>query len=239
MALSLSNSEKRERMVRDACPAPTVEGDKLLLDMRRAGCRFCWYGDADYPSLLLETMDPPCFLLVRGDLPRSPFVMMAGNTNPSLEASLCSYHYGRLLASLGCTVVVNGEGLCDQMACEGSRDGGRNAVVVEAQGLDSILPSVPSPVRVSPFLPGTARNRGNQVARSSVSAGMSFLLLVTEASMRSGVLRIVREALDGGREVALLPSALGRGWRKEGGNRLRSEGCPILCRAKGGSFVLR
>ncbi|MBU6228605.1 MAG: DNA-processing protein DprA [Cyanobacteria bacterium REEB459] len=195
-----------------------------VLSNQESRCPNFWTpGDPDYPALLFEITDPPPLLYYRGrpELVRAlqtlPTVAVVGTREPSsygqswtrrLVQQLVAHHvivvsglargidrhaHSQALSSGGLTIGVLGTGV-DQAYPLSNRD--LQAQIAEAGLL------------LSEYANGTPPDRGHFPRRNRIIAGLSRLVVVTEAPRRSGALITARLANDYGREVFALPGSL-------------------------------
>lgn len=196
---------------------------QILATQERRCPNFWTPADPEYPSLLFEITDPPPLLYYRGrpELARAlqtlPTVAVVGTREPSaygqswtrrlvqqlvahnvivvsgLARGIDRHAHAQALASGGLTIGVLGTGV-DQAYPLGNRD--LQAQMAEAGLLLSEYPN------------GTPPDRGHFPRRNRIIAGLSRLVVVTEAPRRSGALITARLANDYGRDVFAVPGSL-------------------------------
>jgi DNA processing protein len=199
------------------CPA------ELLTAQERRHPNFWTPADREYPALLFEITDPPPLLYYRGRpelalaLQTMPSVAIVGTRTPS--------DYGqrwtrRLVQQLVAQDVVIVSGLAtgiDREAHSQTLEGGGRTIAVIGTGVDQAYPwsnrhlqqrIAQEGLLLSEYENGTPPDRTHFPRRNRIIAGLSRIVAVTEAPLRSGALITARLANDYGREVFALPGGL-------------------------------
>ncbi|MBK9766366.1 MAG: DNA-protecting protein DprA [Chloracidobacterium sp.] len=164
-----------------------LDGDILILD------------DGSYPALLREIDDPPIVLYVKGDWQGCfdrPCVGVIGSRTCSTYGENASEMLARDLASRGITIVSGLARGIDTAAHRGAIRGNGKTVAVIGTGIDSVYPRENTGlVReilasggciVSQFPLGTPPLKENFPYRNRIISGLSYGVLIVEASERSG-----------------------------------------------------
>lgn len=176
--------------------------------------------DADlYPQLLKEIYDPPLVLFALGNvtLLNLPKIAIVGSRNASVAGRKLALNLAGELAEK--FVVTSGMALgIDAYAHQGSLQANGFTIAVVATGLDIIYPARHKKLQkeilqnngliVSEFFPGVSPKPGHFPKRNRIISGLSFGVLVVEASLKSGSLITARCALEQGREVFAVPSSI-------------------------------
>ena len=196
----------------------------------RAGARYLFLGDADYPPLLAQAEGAPPALIVRGDpaLARRPVVALVGARNASAAACRLARGLAQELAAAGMTVVSGLARGIDTAAHVGSLDGGTIACI--ASGIDVAFPPENAGLQeeiatrgllIAEQPPGAELRARHFPSRNRIIAGLALGTVVVEAAPRSGSLITARLANEAGREVMAVP-----------GSPLdpRAQGCNLLIR---------
>jgi len=183
------------------------------------GIRAVLYGDPDYPHHLLSAAHPPLRLWYKGRLQPSDRVSVAvvGSRRATPEGVRRSHRLAAELSRAGVTIVSGLAKGIDGAAHRGALAVGGRTIAVLGTGLNEIYPYehhelfgqvIESGAAFSQFDPGFTGYRGgrNFLQRNHTLVGMSQLLVVIEASQRSGSLSAVRIALELGRPVGILRS---------------------------------
>ncbi len=174
--------------------------------------------DSSYPSLLLETYDPPVVLYVRssGWDPARPHVAVVGARRATAYGVNCATEMARNLATRGIVVVSGLARGIDTAAHRGALSEG-DTVAVCGTGLDRVYPSenrelgesiVANGAQLSEFPLGTPPLPANFPLRNRILAGMTIGTIVVEAGERSGSLITARLALEANREVFAVPGPI-------------------------------
>jgi DNA processing protein len=202
-----------------------IEGLNMRLsaahDWQRGGERrgMLAIGEAEYPSLLLQSADPPLLLYVQGEvrLLSQPCLAIVGSRNASAQGVDNARAFGAHLSAQGWTIVSGLAFGIDGAAHEGGLAGPGSTVAVVGTGLDRVYPArhralahriATAGVLVSEFAPGMPPLPQNFPQRNRIIAGLSRGTLVVEAALQSGSLITARQAADNGREVFALPGSI-------------------------------
>ncbi len=214
----------------DALPAIARAGGRRFLripsaaDVQReldqvaaAGARLLFFGDADYPELLLHTDGAPPLLTVMGDpavLGRRAVGLVGArnaSTNGKHMAELLAYD----LAESGLVVVSGLARGIDTAAHIGALRAGQTVAAI-AGGIDVAYPAENAAlqeriaaggavVAEAPF--GTAPQARHFPRRNRVIAGLSLAIIVVEAAPNSGSLITARYAAEMGRDLFAVPGS--------------------------------
>ncbi len=172
--------------------------------------------DAAYPELLKEITDPPERLYYRGDvsLLRTRCFAVVGSRKATRPGLLAAEMIGRRLAQCGITVVSGlAEGV-DSAAHKGALSAGGRTIAVLANGLDQYYPAVNRDVQkeierkgllISEYPDGTVSKRYYFPLRNRIISGISEVVTVAEAALRSGSLITAEAAAEQGRRVFAVP----------------------------------
>ncbi|MEW4448228.1 DNA-processing protein DprA [Qipengyuania sp. JC766] len=216
--------------------AAPVEGIEREIDaVRKAGARYLFHDQADYPALLSQAEGAPPILTWRGDvsLAGRPCVAMVGARNASAAAVKLARDLARELSGEG-FVVVSGlargiDGACHEGAIP-------QTVGVIASGIDIAYPPQHAQLQdrianegllLAEQPPGTEPRGSHFPSRNRIIAGLAVGTLVVEAAPKSGSLITARLAGEAGREVMAIPgSPLDA--RSHGCNQLIREGAVLV-----------
>jgi DNA processing protein len=197
------------------------------------GKRLLTLADADYPSSLMLTPDPPCLLYVLGQtqhlhlLSPAPFqapraVAIVGSRNPTPQGSLNAHEFAHSLSQAGLTVVSGLALGVDTAAHQGALAGGTQAnplhtVAVVGTGLDRVYPHqnhalaqhiACNGLLLSEYPLNTQPIAANFPQRNRLIAGLSQGCLVVEAATRSGSLITAKQALEMGKDMFAIPGSI-------------------------------
>jgi DNA processing protein len=194
-----------------------------------------------YPPLLAAIHDPPAFLHVRGD---AEVAVLSGTTVGIVGARSCS-SYGRTvartlareLAAAGVVIVSGMARGVDAEAHRGALDAGGVTVAVLGCGVDRDYPASHAELArricergliVSEYAPGVPPAPWRFPARNRIIAGLSKVVVVTEARDRSGALITADFALQEGREVMVVPGEITSALSAGTNALLRLGAAPVL-----------
>lgn len=195
--------------------------------------RLLTLADADYPSSLMLTPDPPCLLYVLGQTQhlhllsppdhQAPRAMaVVGSRNPTPQGRVNAHDFAVHLAQAGLTVVSGLALGVDTAAHQGALKGGGpnhplHTVAVVGTGLDRVYPHqnhalalkiAAHGLLISEYPLNTPPLTSNFPQRNRLIAGLSQGCLVVEAAARSGSLITAKQALDLGKEVFAIPGSI-------------------------------
>ncbi len=181
-------------------------GDVLILD------------DGSYPFLLREIADPPITLYVRGDWQAcfdAPCIGVIGSRKCSTYGENASEMLARDLAEHGVCIVSGFARGIDTAAHRGAIRAKGKTVAVIGTGIDNVYPKENAKLVdeilqsggaiVSQFPLGTPPLKENFPYRNRIISGLSYGVLLVEASERSGSLITARLAMEQNREVMAVP----------------------------------
>lgn len=209
---SIIKREFHERAVEELERVKQLGGDVLILD------------DGSYPSLLRETDDPPPVLYVKGDWQacfERPCVGVVGSRTSSTYGENASEMLSRDLAARGITIVSGLARGIDAAAHKGAITGAGRTIAVMGTGLDNVYPRENNGLvrdilanggcLVTQFPLGTPPLKDNFPYRNRIISGLSYGVLIVEASERSGSLITARLAAEQNREVMAVPGNITSG----------------------------
>lgn len=200
--------------------------------------------EKDFPEKLLEIPQPPKQIFVKGELPNwdeTKFVTVVGSrkyTNYGKEA--CE----KIISGLRGYDIVIISGLAlgiDAIAHKTALETGLKTIAVPGSGIDSnvIYPSMNRGLAekivesggclLSEFEPDFKATQWSFPQRNRIMAGLSDVILVIEATEKSGTLITARMGTDYNKDVAVVPASIFSAGAK-GSNKLLSQGAtPITC----------
>lgn len=225
---SIMKREFHEKAVVELERVKALGGDVLILD------------DGSYPDLLREIDDPPIVLYVKGDWQGcfdQPCVGVVGSRMCSTYGENSSEMLARDLSSRGITVVSGLARGIDTAAHKGAIRGNGKTVGVIGTGIDSVYPRENTGLEreiiasggciVSQFPLGTPPIKENFPYRNRIISGLSYGVLIVEASERSGSLITARLAMEQNREVMAVPGNITSG-NSFGTNYLIKSGAKLV-----------
>ena len=216
-------------------PAPTDRVEREIEGVRKAGARYLFHDQPDYPALLAELDSAPPIITCRGrlDLAAAPCVAMVGARNASAAAVKLARDFAGELAQAGLTVVSGLARGIDGAAHEGAFP---KTIGVIASGIDIAYPPQHADLQeriadeallIAEQPPGTEPRGRHFPSRNRIIAGLASGTLVVEAAPRSGSLITARLAGEAGREVMAIPGSP-LDTRSHGCNQLIRDGAVLV-----------
>ena len=201
--------------------------------------------DAAYPDRLRDLPDMPLVLYVTGEsacLNGHRYVGMVGTRRPSAYGRQAAFDLSLELAKQGAVIV---SGLADGLDSEGHRaavEAGTPTVAFLGTAIDTTYPAANVKLRqriekgggavCSEYPPGyQGKQKGTFLARNRLIAGLSEVLCVAEARIRSGTLNTVSHAESLGRPVLAVPGSIYSAQSQGTNELLRSGRAGVLCQA--------
>lgn len=203
--------------------------------VRKAGAKYLFHDQPDYPALLAQLDSAPPILTWRGDLALAarPCVAMVGARNASAAAVKLARDFASGLAEAGFTVVSGLARGIDGAAHEGAFP---HTIGVIASGIDIAYPPQHADLQewiasegllLAEQPPGTEPRGSHFPSRNRIIAGLAGGTLVVEAAVKSGSLITARLAGEAGREVMAIPGSPLEP-RSHGCNHLIREGAVLV-----------
>jgi len=204
----------------------------------RAGIEVLPLGHPAYPAALVEIVDAPVVLYLRGRL-QAPVVRLAvvGSRTPTAYGNRLAAGLAGQLAARGIEVVSGGARGIDSRSHEGALgEAGGRTVAVLGSGL--LRPYPPENEKLferiaanGALLSEFALERGprpeNFPRRNRLISGLSAAVIVVEAAERSGSLSTANHALEQGREVMAVPGSV-QSLKSVGCHRLIQQGAKLV-----------
>ncbi len=194
------------------------KADEELANVKEIGGDILVLDDGSYPNLLREIADPPITLYVRGHWQESldqPCVALIGSRKCSTYGLNAAEMLSRDLASRGITVVSGLARGIDTAAHRGAISGGGRTIAVLGTGIDGVYPKENARLVdeiiesggavVSQFPLQTPPLSANFPFRNRIISGLSYGVVLVEATERSGSLITARLATEQDREVMAVP----------------------------------
>ena len=196
--------------------ASSIDPATVREAVARCGARLVAPGDGDYPNALLDLLDPPAWLFVRGDLPGDPgpAVAVVGARSCSPYGTEVAELMGSGLASAGVAVVSGAARGIDGAAHRGALAVGGPTIAVLGSGIDIPYPKVhrhlldriaASGAVVSEYPPGLRPHPRRFPARNRIVAALARLVVVVEGAAGSGSLITAEFAQDLNRDLLAVP----------------------------------
>jgi len=200
-------------------PANAESIEREVAALRKAGARYLFHDQPDYPALLAELDSAPPIVTCRGRLALAsePCVALVGARNASAAAVKLARDFGAALAEAGFTVVSGLARGIDGAAHEGALGHHARATIgVIASGIDIAYPPQHTALQeriaqeallIAEQPPGTEPRGRHFPSRNRIIAGLALGTLVIEAAPQSGSLITARLAGEAGREVMAIPGS--------------------------------
>jgi DNA processing protein len=173
-----------------------------------------------FPAWLAALPDAPPWLFNRGVIPSRPGVAVVGSRRATQYGIEVAAEIGRLVAVAGWPVVSGLAAGVDGAAHEGALEGRGTALAVLGSGIDVWYPArhrrlgeqilASGGAVVSEFGPGCPPDGWRFPFRNRIVSGLSSVVIVVEAAVRSGALITAHTALAQGREVVAVPGDITR-----------------------------
>lgn len=196
--------------------APGLAVQKELLGA--SGARLVGLTDPEYPSLLKELPDPPIVLFARGaPLPGPRAIAVVGSRRATRNGLEAARQLAAGLAAAGVEVVSGFARGIDAAAHRAVLDAGGVTHAVLGCGVDVLYPPEQKGLlaellshgsALSELPMGTMPQPFQFPIRNRLIAGLSRIVLVVEAAVKSGSLITARYAVDYGRDVAAVPGSI-------------------------------
>lgn len=203
---SILKREFHEKAIKELETVKEAGGDVLILD------------DGSYPFLLREIDDPPITLYVKGDWQScfdAPCIGIIGSRKCSTYGENASEMLARDLAENGICIVSGFARGIDSAAHRGALRAKGKTIAVLGTGIDQVYPKENKKLVdeilesggaiVSQFPLETPPLKENFPYRNRIISGLSYGVLLVEASERSGSLITARLAMEQNREVLAVP----------------------------------
>jgi len=226
-----------------ASSGPAVDATgAAIARLERLAVRIVPLPDPAYPEALRVLEDAPLVLGVRGRAERlaRPAIAIVGARAATRGAREFARRLAYDLARAGLTIVSGLARGIDAEAHRGALEAGGSTIGVLACGIDRLYPPEhrllasemsESGAIVSELPLGTFPRPLHFPLRNRIISGLARAVVVVEARRRSGSLITVRHALAQGREVFVVPGAVG-GPFAEGTNQLLREGARAIQSAR-------
>ncbi|HOJ52334.1 MAG TPA: DNA-processing protein DprA [Syntrophales bacterium] len=213
------------------------EAEKEAQMLSHQGAKIVTYRDPDFPALLKNIHDYPIFLYVKGHLDAFDVnVAIVGSRRASSYGIINAENLARGLALAGATIVSGMARGIDAAAHRGALSVQGRTIAVLGSGLDVIYPpehrdlydSIAEHGAVVTEYPfGTPPRSQNFPYRNRLISGMSWGVIVVEASEKSGSLITAKLAAEQGRAVFAVPGEI-HSPLSRGTHRLLKEGATLI-----------
>lgn len=196
-------------------------------------------GDEAYPNRLREIEEPPYVLFYKGNinlLRERKIVSIIGSRNCTSYGIRVTSLISKQLSSCGVVIASGGARGIDSVAHRECLESEGKTIVVLGCGIDVTYPLenkrlfekvIEDGLIITEFNPGTKPMNYNFPRRNRIISGISEILVVTEATEKSGSLITANLALNQGKNVFTVPGSI---FSKEsrGCNLIFSEGANVF-----------
>jgi len=207
--------------------------------LARQGVELIGADDPHYPPLLLNTVDAPAVLFIRGnrDVLRTPQLAMVGTRHPTALGRQTAEDFAYFCARAGLTITSGLARGIDAASHQGALLAGGPTIAVLGTSLEILYPPehanlserilAGGGVLVSELPPDSPPRAWHFPRRNRIISGLSLGTLVVEATRRSGSLSTARRAGDQGREVFAIPGSIHNA-QSQGCHQLIQEGVALI-----------
>ncbi|MDD5711180.1 MAG: DNA-processing protein DprA [Smithellaceae bacterium] len=210
------------------------EEAKLLADK---GASVITYKDDSYPRSLLNIFDFPVLIYFKGTIKEDDIdIAVVGSRTATTYGKFCTDRLCRELAANGVTIVSGMARGIDSAAHRGAIAAKGRTIAVLGSGIDVIYPQentglfkqiIDSGAVITEFPPGTPPTASNFPSRNRIISGLSWGVVVVEATDKSGSLITAKIALEQGRDVFAVPGSVDSPTSR-GPHRLIKEGAKLV-----------
>ena len=204
---------------------------KEIKCMKARGVRFIARTDTNFPSMLLETFDPPTGLYWEGEYNVDrPCIAIVGSRRSTLYGQNVAKKFATELSRLGFCIVSGMARGIDTAAHQGALTAGGKTVAVLGCGLDIVYPPenlelskhiASAGAVISEFPFGRRADRQNFPMRNRIVSGMCEAVVVVESNVAGGSMITARFAGEQGRLMMAVPGRI---------DQVSSAGCHQLIR---------
>ncbi len=178
------------------------------------------FNDENFPDMLRHIPDPPYVLYKKGiniDFNNTAFTAIVGARHASIYGVKCAEDYAYELSRSNIVVVSGMAYGVDAGAHRGALKAGLPTVAVLGSGVDICYPLENKElydyiskygVLLSEYPPETPVFHGNFPKRNRIISAISHVVVVTEASIKSGSLRTANLANEYGKMVFAVPNSI-------------------------------
>jgi DNA processing protein len=172
-----------------------------------------------YPSRLVNIPDKPDTIYSKGDIPEYRLgIAIVGTRKPTSYGKQVTAMLTERLAERGAVIISGLAHGIDTIAHQSTLRVGGKTIAVMACGLDQIYPAANRKLAeailqaegaiIGEYHPGTPPLQHRFLERNRLVSGLSDIVIVTEASLRSGTMNTVAHALEQGRDVFAVPGPI-------------------------------
>ena len=238
--LAMNIQPNKIKLIYQACTDDYIEQRYELY--RKSNYHIIAYSDDNYPSLLLETPQPPWILYVNGDinLCKLPLIGMVGTRVPTTYGKRVAFQFAQKLSEAGICVISGLARGIDSESHLGALNGEGKTIAVLGTSLQEAYPKENEKLMnriasegavITEFPLGTRSAPGLFPLRNRIIAGLSSGVVVVEADSKSGSLITAERAIEYGREVYAVPGPISSP-KSRGTHDLIKDGCRLVTSAE-------
>jgi len=191
--------------------------DLIIERCIRKKIRIVTIWDDEYPRLLKEIHNPPIVLYLSGELAENRMISIVGTRNSDEKSEEITAKIAENASLLGCTVVSGMALGIDRNAHLGALKGPGGTIAVLPGGIDVIYPYKNSDIYrmisesahsalISEYPPGIGTGQKWTFARRNrIISGMSEVVIVVQAPIKSGAMITARYAIEQNRDLFVCP----------------------------------
>ncbi len=202
-----------------------------------SGARMLTLEHPDYPQIFLTVPNPPVAVFALGDISllSKPTLSFVGTRNPSnVGRDLISLWVMALAVNQNLTLIEGDAEGVERLALKAASraNGGRlvwlsHVALNDSANEEKVAFISKKGLAISVKIPGSVQNEDDWLTRQALLVAATNYFVVVEASVRSRVLGLIRQALDVSRETMAVPGSVNHPLAK-GPHRLIKEGAQLV-----------
>lgn len=210
---------------------------ELIENIEKENVKIITYMDENYPKKLLEILDYPKILYLKGTLNKEDLdsIAVVGARKPTQYGKTVTEKITRGLSKAKITIVSGmAEGI-DSIAHKVSLENNNRTIAVLGTGIDIIYPTknrelygniINNGCVISEYPLGTKGLPYNFPLRNRIISGLSTGIVITEAKKKSGTLITAEYGLEQGKDIFSVPGNI-NSLNSEGTNNLIKDGAKL------------
>lgn len=213
--------------------------NKYLEYIKKHNINIISYKDKEYPNKLHMIPNKPVVLFVKGNLDsiNNESAAIVGSRKCTKYGLKATEYFSKELSKKNINIVSGLAKGVDSVAHKCCIETGGKTIAVLGHGLDFIYPKENTKLAIeilqsggaiiSEYLPGTPIRKDHFPRRNRIISGLADIVIVTEASKKSGSLITANHAIEQGKEVWVVPGDIFSD-TSSGSNELIKDGANIL-----------
>lgn len=187
--------------------------DKTILCIENEEINGYYFSQTDYPNQLLDLSEPPPVLFASSEIKEAKFAAVVGARKMTEEAEQMTSLVVRKLVNDGYSIVSGGAAGVDSAAHKSALEYGASTVAVLGNGIDVVYPKSNNELFdeirakgniISEFLMGTKPRPSFFPTRNRIIAALADVVVVIQASAKSGSMITAKWAKKLNRKVITL-----------------------------------